>query len=63
MDMTAPNVNDIEWGKTLDIEANATYVFDRGYYDYNWWYSINSKKIDFCYTIQTQCRLGSHIDY
>jgi putative transposase len=47
MDMTAPNVNDIEWGKTLNIEANATYVFDRGYYDYNWWYRINCKKSTF----------------
>lgn len=38
--ITAPNVNDIEIGRTIIPEANATYVFDKGYCDYNWWYRL-----------------------
>lgn len=38
--ITAANVNDVEEGRVLPIEAGATYVFDKGYCDYNWWLSI-----------------------
>ena len=41
--ITPPNVNDIEHGHTLAIEAGATYVFDKGYYDYNWWHRIDQE--------------------
>lgn len=41
VDITPPNVNDIEHGRTVAIEAGATYVFDKGYYDYNWWHRID----------------------
>jgi IS4 transposase len=34
---TAANVNDVTEGAKLPIEAGATYVFDKGYCDYNWW--------------------------
>lgn len=40
--ITAVNVNDIDEGKKLQIERGATYVFDKGYCDYNWWYQINA---------------------
>jgi len=40
MKMTAPNINDVEVGRETEIEEGATYVFDKGYYDYNWWYEI-----------------------
>ena len=40
---TAANVNDIEEGVKLAIEAGATYVFDKGYCDYNWWAQINER--------------------
>ncbi|WP_285647910.1 transposase, partial [Pseudomonas sp. NBRC 100443] len=36
---SAANVNDIDEGRTLGIEPQATYVFDKGYYDFNWWAS------------------------
>lgn len=36
------NTNDIEVAKTLEIQNNATYVMDRGYMDYNWWYEIDN---------------------
>ena len=41
--ITAPNVNDIEVGKQIRIEAGATYVFDRGYCDYNWWHQFTER--------------------
>jgi IS4 transposase len=41
--ISAPNVNDIEDARGLEIEAGATYVFDKGYCDYNWWYKIDQE--------------------
>jgi len=35
--VTPANVNDITAAKQMPIEAEATYVFDLGYYDYGWW--------------------------
>ena len=35
--VTPANVNDITAAKEMPIEANATYVFDLGYYDFGWW--------------------------
>jgi IS4 transposase len=39
--VTAPNINDIEIGRKMPIEAGQTYVFDKGYCDYNWWHQIH----------------------
>lgn len=39
--ISAPNVNDIDVGRTMPIEAGHTYVFDKAYCDYNWWYQIH----------------------
>ena len=41
--VTAANVNDITDATHVEIEPGATYVFDKGYCDYNWWHEINSK--------------------
>jgi putative transposase len=40
LDVTNANVNDAEIGRTLCIEAGATYVFDKGYCHYGWWRAI-----------------------
>lgn len=39
--VTAANVNDITAAKQMPIEAEATYVFDLGYYDYGWWAALD----------------------
>lgn len=44
---TPANVNDIEVGRTLPIESGSTYVFDKGYCDYNWWFRIHQGKAFF----------------
>jgi len=42
--ITDPNVTDLAIAKkTLVVEKGTTYVFDRGYCDYNWWYKIHSE--------------------
>lgn len=37
---SAANVNDIDMGRTLALQSNVRYVFDKGYCDYAWWKSI-----------------------
>ncbi len=44
---SAANVNDIAEGVKLPIESGATYVFDKGYCDYNWWASIDGQDARF----------------
>ncbi len=37
---SAANVNDVELAAEVPLQEGALYVFDKGYCDYNWWYSI-----------------------
>ena len=46
-EITAPNINDIEAGRRIGLETGATYVFDKGYCDYNWWYRIHRSDAHF----------------
>lgn len=41
INITAPNVNDIEDARTMEICSGAVYVFDKGYYDYSWWHRLD----------------------
>jgi IS4 transposase len=41
VEITPANVNDVEIGRRIRIEAETTYVFDRGYCRYDWWQKIN----------------------
>ena len=41
VEVTPANVNDVEIGRQVAIEAGATYVFDKGYYHFGWWGKIN----------------------
>jgi IS4 transposase len=41
LDITDANVNDAQVGRTITIEAGATYVFDKGYCHYGWWRAIH----------------------
>lgn len=38
-----PNFNDSSMGKRWPISKNIVYIFDKGYYDYNWWWHIHQK--------------------
>jgi len=41
--ITNRSVNDVTAGKEMPIEADATYVFDLGYYDFAWWAALDDK--------------------
>lgn len=41
------NVNDASMGQKWKLEKDTIYVFDKGYYDYNWWWSIHQKQAYF----------------
>ena len=41
--ITGANINDVDEGRKLPIEPGATYVFDKGYCDYNWWRRLDSE--------------------
>ena len=47
IDITQGEVSDVEMGKVIPIEKGATYVFDKGYYDYNWWFEIENSGAHF----------------
>jgi putative transposase len=41
VEITPANVNDVEIGGQVAIEAGTTYVFDKGYCRFDWWQKIN----------------------
>ncbi|HAT8260466.1 TPA: IS4 family transposase [Legionella pneumophila] len=45
--LSFPNFNDSSMGKQWPIETDIIYVFDKGYCDYDWWWSIHQKKAFF----------------
>ena len=47
IDVTYANVNDVSIGRTWKIDPGITYVFDKGYMDYNWWYKIDKSNAYF----------------
>lgn len=43
MKITDPKVTDLTAGRELiEPEAGATYVFDKAYYDHNWWHKLDT---------------------
>jgi IS4 transposase len=40
LDITHANVNDVEIGQQVKLQAGVTYVFDKGYCHYGWWTQI-----------------------
>ena len=44
VEITSATVNDVEIGRQTELEAGATYVFDKGYYHFGWWIKISTAK-------------------
>jgi transposase len=42
-EITAARVNDIAVAKQMPLEAGATYVFDKGYYDFAFWAALDAR--------------------
>jgi len=45
--MSYPNYNDSSMANQWPIISETIYVFDKGYYDFNWWWSIHQNKAFF----------------
>jgi hypothetical protein len=41
--ISAANVNDITEGKRVALKSGGIYIYDKGYYDYEWWNGIAEK--------------------
>lgn len=57
--VTPQNVNDITPASVLPIEAGATYVFDLGYYSYEWWQKLDGQGCRFVTRLKTNTKLES----
>jgi putative transposase len=60
VDITHANVNDIEIGRTVPIEAGCTYVFDKAYCRYDWWISIDQAGACFVTRMKSSARFRAH---
>ena len=59
VEVTPANVNDVEVGRQVKIEAGMTYVYDKGYCRFDWWQKINDSKAFFVTRAKTSIRLRS----
>jgi putative transposase len=57
IEITPATVNDVEIGRQTELEAGATYVFDKGYYHFGWWKKINAAKAFFVTRAKVNTRL------
>jgi len=57
--ISAANVNDIQAGREIILETGATYVFDKGYCDYNGWNTIDEQSSYFV----TRFKKNAGIEY
>ena len=58
LDITHANINDAQIGRTIELEAGATYVFDKGYCHYGWWRAIAAAGSSFVTRPKTSMRLA-----
>ena len=57
--ITPANVNDIEEGKKVPIEAGCTYAMDKAYCDYRWWTEISDAGAFFVTRQKTSAKFRS----
>jgi putative transposase len=55
--ITPANVNDVEIGRQVPIERGMTYVYDKGYCRFDWWWKINDSGAFFVTRPKTNMRL------
>ena len=56
--VTPDNVNDITPARGMPVEAGATYVFDLGYYSYQWWADLHASGCRFVTRLKTNTSLA-----
>jgi putative transposase len=55
--MSAANVNDLEYARTLPIHAGVIYVFDKAYCDYSWWWQLTTSAARFVSRFKRNARI------
>ena len=60
--VTADTVNDITPARALAIEPGATYVFDLGYYSYEWWAALQARGCRFVSRLKRNSKLRAAAD-
>ena len=55
--ISAPNVNDIHYARTLSIESGVIYVFDKAYCDFSWWWRIQCSQARFVTRFKRNAKL------
>jgi putative transposase len=56
--LTAANVNDIDYARTLTLQRDVTYVFDKGYCDYSWWWRMQCSGARFVTRLKRNARIS-----
>lgn len=56
VEITDANINDIDIGRRVAIEAGCTYVFDKGYCRYDWWAAIDAAGARFVTRLKSKAR-------
>lgn len=54
--ITATNVNDITAAQSFGLSSERIYIFDKGYYDFNWWLKIIESGSDFITRIKSNTK-------
>lgn len=55
--ISAANLNDLDYARTLDIQPGTIYVFDKAYCDYRWWWSLTQQGAQFVTRFKRNARL------
>lgn len=55
--ITPANVNDVSMAVNLPLQRGATYVFDKGYCDYNWWARFDDQDAHFVTRLKTNANV------
>jgi putative transposase len=55
--ISAPNLNDLDYARTLEPQPGAIYVFDRAYCDYGWWWKMTQSGAQFVTRFKRNARL------
>lgn len=55
--ISAANLNDIEYGRSIEPETGVVYVFDKGYCDYRWWWQIEQRGAKFVTRLKKNARV------
>ena len=55
--ISAPNLNDLDYARTLEPRRGAIYVFDKAYCDYSWWWKMTQSGAQFVTRFKRNTRL------